>query len=663
MIDLLRSSRLTRNPGTSSHQGTPSEEVAYQAHEEFTSRIASPPRPTSLATQSGREEASSPRHSEQKENKEPQDEDTIHVDEPRTSADDMPEEESHEAPILADDEVARHPARADLQAAVEPSPDVFLEHEDPANRPIIRHGPRPARAHKSPSVPQEDDILTEEDKEYDPLFDDEGNEISSVKSPPVGRASVPPRFPSKDIWEDAPSSVHHTTEVTTPDAGEAKPKRAGLPEREVLTPAQAFAKHQEELAEKEANRMTNFVPRGGEKGSTWLVAQPAAASPEEQQPSPPAQRRFPSRDVWEDAPESHLHQTTVSSHQTPESPLKQPEVPLRPVRSTEKPAVPTRPRPKKTPSDEVRAKPAISDKPKPEIPARPVRNSQVSPEAKDGKGAPSVKPKPAVPARPVGGKIAALQAGFMSDLNKRLQLGPLAPKKEEAPAPREGEEKAEAPKKPLSDARKGRARGPQRRAPARSPVPPAAMAVPAAKSAEASAPELSFTVPQVVWSMDPEDGDVLVKAAEGGGLKPAEAAELRVHTDTSSVEEPQKPSTTELPEVGLPEEASLGEKKPTQEGSSKDVTPQEASPMESSAKESSPREGAVERASADDSSPVEEPPTHAIPAKADLAAVEPLDEDTTEGERLGEIEAQVKGRSAPKESGDVETSPVEEARE
>ena len=82
---------------------------------------------------------------------------------------------------------------------------------------------------------------------------------------------------------------------------------------------------------------------------------------------------------------------------------------------------------------------------------------------------PTVKAKPTVPARPGGSKIAALQAGFMSDLNNRLKLGPQGPQK---PAEPTEEEKVEE-KAPLADARKARAKGPARRKPAVSPGPTA----------------------------------------------------------------------------------------------------------------------------------------------------------------------------------------------
>jgi hypothetical protein len=82
----------------------------------------------------------------------------------------------------------------------------------------------------------------------------------------------------------------------------------------------------------------------------------------------------------------------------------------------------------------------------------------------------------------------------MSDLNKRLQLGPQAPKKEEAPE--EPEEEKE--KTPLVDARKGRARGPARRAPAKSPAPASAIV-----TEKPSA--LAFSTPLTLWQIDPDE--------------------------------------------------------------------------------------------------------------------------------------------------------------
>ena len=157
-----------------------------------------------------------------------------------------------------------------------------------------------------------------------------------------------------------------------------------------------------------------------------------------------------------------------------------------------KPSVPPRPV-KKTSGDD---KPVVPERPKPQVPARPAKPSS---EAKDAEGA-APRQKPAVPARPVGGKIAALQAGFMSDLNKRLQLGPQAPKKEE-PKSEDDEEKTE--KAPLADARKGRARGPQRRAPTKT----AAAGPPSASEGK---PVLSFSMTRTLWCID-EEGTMQVE--------------------------------------------------------------------------------------------------------------------------------------------------------
>jgi hypothetical protein len=165
-------------------------------------------------------------------------------------------------------------------------------------------------------------------------------------------------------------------------------------------------------------------------------------------------QRFPSRDIWEDTPESQQLVTTVEpSDPDVESPtdLAKPSVPARRSVST---------RPQKPAKPDISA-PSIPDRPKPpHIPARPSKT--ISREAPDSAAAPPVtKSKPAVPARPAAGKIAGLKANFLSDLNSRLQLGPQGSKPAE-----KAEEESPAEKAPLSDARKGRARGPARRKPA-----------------------------------------------------------------------------------------------------------------------------------------------------------------------------------------------------
>ncbi|KAG8169899.1 hypothetical protein KVR01_000644 [Diaporthe batatas] len=414
----------------------------------------------------------------------------------------LPEEGTeYTAPILAEDEVRKNTPQRDQVACIEPSRErrgSDYEADPPRSRPTSR----PASLYKVDSSDIRSTPL-EDVEEYEPLFpeDDEGTprnltaaQIEKIKQ----------RFPSKDIWEDAPNSVHHTATVSTPDLAEQIQKN--VPSRDQTeTPAQEWARKQEELAEKELTHPDAFLWRN--QKPSWVGHQSHLS----QESRPKMAQKFPSRDVWEDTPDSLKLETTVSGPQMePASPAdnKPPQIPDRPRRkssgSKEKPAIPERPKPKSP--EETSQKPQIPDRPKPQVPARPVKAPAAAGNSSD---APAPKAKPAVPARPAGNKIAALQAGFMSDLNKKLGLGPrISQPKEESKdeAPEEPKEKV-----PLSDARKGRARGPQRRAPA------AAAAAAPAESASKK-PKLTFSTTVTVWSLDPEsEGTIQI-----GGLSPAE---------------------------------------------------------------------------------------------------------------------------------------------
>ncbi|KAM0426763.1 hypothetical protein ACHAPT_008079 [Fusarium lateritium] len=496
--DLNKLVRDTRSRGsglTSEYQSTPTEEVGFQASEEYASRLS--PRPASedkIQPLSFKSEVTGP-----------DGEKTVHVDDPKhpeyrsfgdeeATVDD--EDNEYTAPILAPDEVEKEENRHQQPAVHPQRRGSANEMEEPTSRPASRSSrpkSRPTSIYKNNDQEFEPSPL-DDVKEYEPLFPEEAKEEKPApESKPVSESKARHFFPSKDVWEDAPSSVHYTAEVSTPDEQAEAQKSADRPK----TPAHIFAQKQEELAERESSA---DVTKPQEK-PIWSESQESDSFLSSKK-RPSAGRRFPSRDVWEDVPESQLYEATVSETLEEKKPEekkpeekkpeeKKPEILVRPKKTEDRPAVPERPKPKKTPSDEGKSKPPVSDKPKPQIPPRP-----------------DSKTKPPVPSRPAGSKIAALQAGFMSDLNKRLQLGPQAPKKEE-PKPQEDvtEEKEKAP---LSDARKGRARGPQRRAPARSPA--AAAAAPPAKTTE---PALTFSVPQTLWSIDPEgslsvSGDSLV---------------------------------------------------------------------------------------------------------------------------------------------------------
>lgn len=372
--------------------------------------------------------------------------------------------------------------------------------------------------------------------------DEQGNKI------PLSAAQlqkIRQRFPSRDIWEDAPDSVHGTAEVSTPDvSGTANQKPTGQPlgtPREGETPAQAFARQQEELAEKESKTPDSFLWRT-QKG-TWSDKQ---ANKEPERPGLWTDRqgkpqRFPSRDVWEDTPDSLQFTTTVSGPQSEREPEPEAADPV----TSNKPVVP--PRPAKSASNDS-AKPVLPERPKPQLPARPAARQGSTDSTESTEGA---KSKPAVPARPgsgkaAGGKIAALQAGFMSDLNKRLQLGPQAPKKEEPVAADLTEEKEQAP---LADARKGRARGPQRRAPTKSSgagsgdksTPP---------STSHGKPVLSFSITHTLWSID-EEGTMVINPEE----KEQDVSTVTEVAPESPVEEAE-PKTIQSPLASKASESS-----------------------------------------------------------------------------------------------------------
>ena len=319
------------------------------------------------------------------------------------------------------------------------------------------------------------------------------------------------------------------------------------------TPEQAFAKRQEELAEKEAEEPESFLAREMPHDSYDLSESRSGMK-----------QRFPSRDIWEDSPDSLQLQATVNEPKAEEqeAPILHSERPsastvtrsqekdsagLSPesegghspavIAAATKPTVPARPTRSKQGSEAIEtahtvvpsrlseklkqtesASPALPAKPKPQVPARPSKpitrtSSDNIPLAKvpsdsstksSGSDQPAAsKPKPPIPSRPVGSKIAALQSGFMMDLNKRLQLGPQAPKKEEPVAEMVEEEKE---KGPLADARKGRARGPARRAPAKSPAPANSVAV-----TDKQTVTCGLCEPSTLWQIDP-DRDLLVSA-------------------------------------------------------------------------------------------------------------------------------------------------------
>ncbi|KAF4333099.1 hypothetical protein FBEOM_13099 [Fusarium beomiforme] len=530
--------------GTSGYQSTPTDEVGFQASEEYTSRLS--PRPAS--TSEGKVQPLSFKS----EITSPEGEHTVHVDDPKHpeyrsygNEDPAVDDEDHEytAPILAADEVKNDDSSYSQRPAVHPPADRrgSGDLEEPTSRPLSRSSrpkSRPTSIYKNNDSQEFAPTSLDDVEEYEPLFPEEGNK-EAQKPTPGNKARH--HFPSKDIWEDAPDSVHFTVEVSTPDQADQaeqteEPRRRSSAMDRPKTPAHIFAQRQEELAEQEVNGPVDIQPPKKHDKPIWYESNDSDSFLNNNK-RPSASQRFPSKDIWEDAPESQLYETTISD--SPEIEAKEkpqeksqeqskPAVPERPARnlSEDRPAIPERPKPKHTTSDEGKSRPPVSDKPKPQIPPRPTK-------ASSGDSA-EPKQKPPVPSRPAGSKIAALQAGFMSDLNKRLKLGPQAPKKED-PKPQEelAEEKEKAP---LSDARKGRARGPQRRAPAKSPA--------AAPAVQSSGPSLSFSIPQTLWSIDPE-GSLSVSGEQTPVSEPEPEMEKTEHPDDPSAASQETLHTSE----------------------------------------------------------------------------------------------------------------------
>jgi Altered inheritance of mitochondria protein 21 len=528
------------------------------------------------------------------------------------------DEHGYSAPILAADEVAKDPFGYELQPAVSPNQErsstelaalyrtASASSSRPSSRPVSIHGGVAGIRFHPVELDRESHYTPLEDlEEYEPLFpEDEKSGASRLQEKPLTVADKLKRpdmknrkFPSQDIWEDTPNSLHYTTTVSTPqlpEETEESKRMKSLQIHEDETPEQAFARRQEELAEKEAADADSFLNR--EK-------KPWAHNPDIDTRLS-AKQRFPSRDIWESSPDSLQLTTTVSQPQADEKEMTnlpedrpttgavayhqekaaaglelgheegrattgmaatlKPQVPARPTK--QKPAAVSSTSATSSPTDKTA--PPIPAKSKPQVPARPAKSTSKdvdtapltkvisassSKSVESDQGSQSTMPpkaKPPVPTRPMGSKIAALQGGFMSDLNKRLQLGPQASKKEEPAAEEVIEEKEKAP---LADARKGRARGPARRAPAKSPAPATELA-----SVPATTSTLGFSKPATLWHIHPDHGSLSVNSYEdmsashaAGKTIEAQAPTLATNTAGQSLKEPEEAThVSEKPAAG-----------------------------------------------------------------------------------------------------------------
>lgn len=488
------------------------------------------------------------------------------------------EERGYGVPILASDEVAKTPGAEYQQPAVSPAKErggsnYYSSMDSDAtyqsglksgsrsgSASNSRPGSRPASVHSLPGLSRfstndedRENMHTplEDVDEYEPLFpDEEGNQRPVTAAERLKLREQMKRFPSKDIWEDTPNSLQLQATVETPEPFIEQPDpMLKAPTAVFETPEQESAR-KGEVSEAEKAKL---IPR-----EERLAKSHFKPHLREETRRPGLAPRFPSRDIWEDSPDSARLETTVGEIQVdgPQSPpdegleagaivqtsgrpnegivagednrecaptgeaAENPIVPPRPNKSKLSPpsadpgaqvppSIPARPprrvhqvppadaqvpiAPSKLsatspkmpnqPSTEARKARTLPDRSKPQVPTRPARpvgheSSEAIPLAKvtsalstgsggtgekdSGLTSPPAapKPKPAIPARPAGGKIASLKAGFLSDLDSRLKLGPQGPKPQEKTEPEVKEEKA-----PLADARKSRAKGPVRRKP------------------------------------------------------------------------------------------------------------------------------------------------------------------------------------------------------
>ena len=366
------------------------------------------------------------------------------------------------------------------------------------------------------------------------------------------RSGMRQRFPSRDIWEDTPASLQLQTTVATPQAEDAKapPK---LPDRPLDVKA----------------KQSHQTPIGKEVDNGEVAT--ATDAPLRQESHEAA-----NLSDWIEAKD-------------PKETKSHPSLPPRPQRAKPAPSAPEkvddgRIEPRPSPVAE-RKGPGLPDRPKPQVPARPAKlasrnstenvpltkstsgasaTSNASNEERDVSDAaavpPAPKPKPAVPLRPSGGKLASLKAGFLSDLDKRLQVGPKAPKPVEKEAETDDMAGAGEPT-PLADARKGRARGPARRKPAVSPSD-----ISEEPSNLGSQVKYGIVSAQVVWQIS-SDGMVSLeppaKAARATSGQSSKAAHdptptLATNTAGESVHQGKiGMSAKETPDAaGLPQEAA-----------------------------------------------------------------------------------------------------------
>lgn len=342
------------------------------------------------------------------------------------------------------------------------------------------------------------------------------------------RPGLKQRFPSSDIWEDSPDSACLQTTVGGPQEDEVRspPDEGRVAGAVVRTSGRPVEGKQADDQAREgattgapAVDRPSIPPRPLHKKSVHeapisvLHAPPSVpARPQKARTVPPANVPSPLSRGFDDVQPVNIKQASpIEPRKATVLPERvKPHVPARPVKPTARDSSEGVPLAKKTSSTSLQSNTELSS-PK-DVTSPP----------------PAPKPKPFLPARPAGSKIAALKAGFMSDLDKRLQLGPQAPIKAQEKLV---EEEQEGEKAPLADARKGRTRGPVRRKPAASPA--------ATEDDKPKVSKLEIADPWTVWHVSPEgDGSLNVLHA---------AMPTKAKTSTETPKEQTLPDSSKPP--------------------------------------------------------------------------------------------------------------------
>lgn len=692
-------------------QPVPDEDMAYLASDDFTSRMMSP-EPTDAKAEHHNVIHIDPHDSRRSQATTPTP--FSHISRPHSRAHsrlgnrDLVEEEEFldettGTPILASDEIQKSkssPGTPYVPRAMSPA---FVEVEKPEEKKEESDKPT-ATSQGSDTEEVEKHSLgggytpLKKDEDLEPLFPDEEDEEPAKEGEkaltPEPKAVRPglrvlgkekSRFPSQDVWEDAPEFSNLETVVSDP--GEVR--RTGEEEQDEESsrlPVVPRKGHSRRPSTELKGSVTGYpheahedaYPQDGRSKDRIPVAHKSHVSipqsslrPEATKAPAKVKQRFPSADVWEDAPDS----TNLSATVTPAPPEQEEEEPVSPV-ETKSPIATLPPvvQPvKREPSPEKpKTRPPPPTKPKPPtIPPRPKK--LVAPPVV------AEKPKPAVPPKQPG---KLLKTSFLGDLNSRLAKGPgalLGLKKEEKTPEAEEPPKSE---EPLVDVRKSRTRGPRGRKP-----PTASTTTSILKESSSERPRYVgvWTIYEADENGEPIPGTGITKSMTPAEIEKVIADKSRKQVDfvlpeakaEKAVEKPVEEVPKEAKEEPKVEEPKVEKEEPKVEESKVEEAKEQAKEEpkeEPKAEESEPvKEEPKEEKEAEVAAAIPTPVTPApaeVPAEKDTEQALPLTTDEPEKEIqektntvVEQAEEKIEENVAQKEAPVVESEPTKEDAE